>query len=196
MDEPDGGAVSLAAEMALLCGILPLWAMAGLADWLCHRRTKIQATAGTHESLTHSLMLLAVGIPATMALLWEINEVVIAASVTGTVVHELIVFWDTAYAADRRKVTLTEQHIHSFLEVLPWTSTAILMCLHPDSVRALFRDRSQKGAFSLQRKQRPLKLQHLATIFIALSLSLGLPYLEELIRCYRFDGTVTPHPKP
>ncbi len=196
MDEPDDRAVSLTAEMALLCGILPVWAVAGFADWLCHRRTKIQETAGTHESLTHSLMLVSVGVPATIALLWEINEVVIAASIAGTVVHELIVFWDTAYAADRRKVTLTEQHIHSFLEVIPWASTAILMCLHPDALQGLFQGRNRKGAFGLRRKQRPLKLWQLATIFTSLSVSLGLPYLEEFIRCYRVDGTLAPHAKP
>lgn len=196
MNNSDDQRVSVTAEMALLCGVLPAWAVAGFGDWICHRQTRIQATTGTHESLTHSLMLVAIGVPATMALLWEINESVIAASIAGTAAHELIVLWDTAYAADRRRVTMTEQHIHSFLEVLPWASMAILMILHPDSLQALFRRGNRKGVWGLRHKQRPIKRRHLATIFTSLSLCLGLPYIEELIRCYRVDRTLAPHPKP
>jgi hypothetical protein len=187
-----GRDVSLAAENILLRGVLPLLAVAGFADWLCHRQTDIQHTAGTHESLTHSLMLGTVGIPATMALLWEIDETVIAASIAGAVVHELVVLWDTKYASTRRRVSLTEQHIHSFLEVLPWMSTAMLVALHPDRWRALIGPDGRKG-FHLRRKQRPLKPQHLITIFSALTCSLAIPYFEELVRCFRVDHTFLPH---
>ena len=33
----------------LLYGVLPLWVAAGFADYLCHRRTRIEATSGIVE---------------------------------------------------------------------------------------------------------------------------------------------------
>ncbi|HEY8310735.1 MAG TPA: hypothetical protein VIG47_09265, partial [Gemmatimonadaceae bacterium] len=122
----------MTAEAFLIYGVLPAWAAAGFADWVCHRLTDIHKTSGTHESLTHALMLASLGVPATLALLFEIDASVLRAALAGTILHEAIVLWDVAYAANRRKVTTTEQHIHSFLEVLPWMSTGIIASLHPD----------------------------------------------------------------
>jgi len=41
----------------LLYFIMPLWMVAGLLDWYHHRRTKIEKTAGTRESMIHALIL-------------------------------------------------------------------------------------------------------------------------------------------
>jgi hypothetical protein len=35
--------------------LLPIWVLAGVADYLWHRRTRIETTSGTEESLTHTL---------------------------------------------------------------------------------------------------------------------------------------------
>ncbi|WP_405561795.1 hypothetical protein [Streptomyces canus] len=35
----------------LLYGLLPGWFVPGLADWVMHRHTRIEDTAGTKESL-------------------------------------------------------------------------------------------------------------------------------------------------
>ncbi|WP_412775329.1 hypothetical protein [Streptomyces violaceus] len=35
----------------LLYGLLPSWFVPGVADWVMHRRTRIEETAGTKESL-------------------------------------------------------------------------------------------------------------------------------------------------
>jgi hypothetical protein len=41
----------------LLGFVLPLWLVAGVADWLCHRKADIEHTAGPSESAMHLLML-------------------------------------------------------------------------------------------------------------------------------------------
>jgi hypothetical protein len=41
----------------LLFFILPLWMLAGLTDYVLHRRTRIEETAGIKESVLHALQL-------------------------------------------------------------------------------------------------------------------------------------------
>ncbi|MEU9328844.1 hypothetical protein [Streptomyces canus] len=63
-----------------------------------------------------------------------------------------------------------EQHIHSFLESLPFAGLASLMCLHSDQVKSLLRGgRGDPDAWRLVPRRRPL--------------SPG--YGEELLRCAR-----------
>ena len=44
-----GVAVDVATTRFLLYGLLPGWFVPGLADWLMHRRTRIEDTSGTKE---------------------------------------------------------------------------------------------------------------------------------------------------
>ena len=50
----------------LLFFILPLWIAAGVTDYVLHRRTHIEDTSGTKESLLHALQLGEAGIPVLM----------------------------------------------------------------------------------------------------------------------------------
>lgn len=63
-----GDDVADATTRYLLCGLLPGWFVPGLADWMMHRRTRIENTSGTKESLIHALMMTEVGIPIAMTL--------------------------------------------------------------------------------------------------------------------------------
>ncbi len=183
------------AETILLYAILPAWAIAGFADWMAHRKTSIERTSGTHESMTHALMMMAVGVPAAAALLYEIDATVIAMSAAGALLHEAIVLWDVAYAAERRKVSTTEQHLHSFLEVLPGTSLALMIVLCPDAAAAFSKLLKKPLRFALQPKKKPLTPLALACTFGGLSALLGIPYAEEFLRCLRADRTLAPHRK-
>lgn len=49
------------ARNPLLYFVVRLWTAAGVADWLCHRRGRIEETSGAAESLLHLLMLAEVG---------------------------------------------------------------------------------------------------------------------------------------
>src|SRR3954465_14280740 len=80
---------STAAETIFLYFILPLWLLAGFADYLCHRASRIESTSGYRESLLHLLMLIEIGVPLLAAIFFEINALIIATMIVGFVVHQL-----------------------------------------------------------------------------------------------------------
>jgi hypothetical protein len=88
-----------------------------------------------------------------------------------------------AYAVERRKVTPTEQHIHSFLEVLPFCAVSFVICLHSRQFLALFRAGGEKGRFELRRKRPPLPNSYIVGLLSAVMVNTGA-YAEELIRCF------------
>ncbi|MEU7133619.1 diguanylate cyclase [Streptomyces sp. NPDC046261] len=171
----------------LMYGLLPAWFVPGLADWAMHRRTRIEDTSGTKESAIHSLMMAEVGVPMALTLLCEVNPLLMTVQLGATAAHEATALWDvrTAVRSDR-EVKPVEQHIHSFLETLPFTALASLMCLHPDQVRSLVRGgRGDPRAWRLVPRRRPLPRGYLAGIGLGVVAFVALPYAEELTRCVR-----------
>lgn len=171
----------------LLYGLLPSWFVPGLADWVMHRRTRIEDTAGTKESVIHSLMMAEVGIPIAATLRYEVNPALLAVQLGGAAVHEATALWDVRTAVDSgREVRPIEQHIHSFLESLPFGALASLMCLHADQVKSLLRGgRGDPDAWRLVPRRRPLSRAYLAGVGVAIGTCVLLPYGEELVRCRR-----------
>ncbi|MEV0636639.1 diguanylate cyclase [Streptomyces sp. NPDC050619] len=170
----------------LLYGLLPSWFVPGLADWAMHRRTRIEDTAGTKESFIHSLMMAEVGIPIALTLRYEVNPLLLTVQLGGAAVHEATALWDvrTAVHSDR-EVKPIEQHIHSFLESLPFGGLASLMCLHADQVKSLLRGGDDPDAWRLVPRRPPLSPGYLAGIAAAIGTCVLLPYGEELVRCRR-----------
>ncbi|MFF9114921.1 diguanylate cyclase [Streptomyces massasporeus] len=171
----------------LLYGLLPSWFVPGVADWVMHRRTRIEDTAGTKESLIHSLMMAEVGIPIALTLRYEVNPLLLSVQLGGAAVHEATALWDVRTAVrSEREVKPIEQHIHSFLESLPFGALAALMCLHADQVTSLLRGgRGDPDAWRLVPRRRPLSPGYLAGIAAAIGTCVLLPYGEELLRCVR-----------
>ena len=186
--------VEQATRRGLLYFVLPIWMGAGLLDWWWHRKTKIQETSGTHESMIHSLMMTEAGIPVMMGLFLEVNALVLLTAIVAVFVHEATAFWDVAYAEERREVTPNEQHTHSFLEVVPFMATAFLIALHPDQFRALVGVGDEQPYFELRLKSEPLPRGYVSGILAAFVATVMLPYAEELWRCYRVDRTLEAHP--
>ena len=62
-----------------------LWIDAGLGDWICHRRTSIESTAGTRELALHALIMTEAGIPALPGLFVEVSAGVLAATLAGCI---------------------------------------------------------------------------------------------------------------
>ena len=62
-----------ASERYLLYFTIPLWVVVGLLDYAAHRKTSIETTAGTKESLIHALMMTEAGLPMVLGLFLEIN---------------------------------------------------------------------------------------------------------------------------
>jgi hypothetical protein len=105
--------------LILMYFILPIWLVAGFADWLCHRASHIESTTGAKESLIHLLMFAEVGVPLLAGMFVDINALVIATMIVAFLVHEATALWDVNYATTARTITPTEQHVHSFLEMIP-----------------------------------------------------------------------------
>jgi hypothetical protein len=177
-----------AASWILAWLVVPLWIAAGFADWLCHRRADIEHTAGAPESLLHLLMFAELGVPLLAVLLLEVNALVFALMAIAFVLHEFTALWDVRYALARRTVAPLEQHVHSFLELLPLMGILLLAVLHPGQVLALFGLGSDAPRFELAWKDPPLRAGYIAGVLIAVVLLSALPYLEELVRGIRARG--------
>jgi hypothetical protein len=165
--------------------VLPLWLAAGLADWFCHRVTRIEVTAGPRESVFHLLLLIEMSVPVVLALFFEINALVIAVMIAAYVLHELTTWFDLRYATSTRKVLPVEQMVHSFLEMLPFMGLALLVLLHWDQFLALFGLGSEGPRFALVLKQYPLPLSYSLGALAASFFLNFVPYTEELIRGFR-----------
>ncbi|MFI1105775.1 diguanylate cyclase [Streptomyces melanogenes] len=169
----------------LLYGVLPLWVVPGLADWWMHRRTRIEDTSGVRESAVHALMMTEAGLPVTVGLLAKINPLVLSTMGGAALAHGATALWDVSLATKEREVRPIEQHIHSFLEVLPLTAMAFAACLHPEAVRATLRGGPGPDDWKLLPKDRPLPARYLAALAATISLGVALPYAEEMRRCLR-----------
>ncbi|MCQ4043309.1 diguanylate cyclase [Streptantibioticus rubrisoli] len=182
---PSATDVESANRRFLLYGVLPLWFVPGVADWVMHRRTRIEKTSGTRESLIHLLMMAETGTPVALGLLARINPLVLSVMGAAAVAHGATAMWDVTVATGEREVRPLEQHIHSFLEVLPLTAAAFATCLHWDQARSMVCGGTRADGWKLLPKDNPLPARYLAGVGAAVVTFVALPYGEELLRCLR-----------
>jgi hypothetical protein len=182
-----------AAQAVLMYFVMPLWLAAGFADYLCHRAASIETTSGWKESLLHLLQFGEMAIPTLAAIFLEINALVIATMIICLIAHEATAVWDVNYAYSRREVTPTEQHVHSFLEMLPLMGLLIIVTLHWQQFLSLFGLAQESADFSLRLRQPPLPWLYVSTILSLVVLFEILPYLEELVRGIRHRRTKPPY---
>jgi hypothetical protein len=170
----------------LMYGLMPLWAAAGVGDWLCHRRQQMERTAGLGESLLHLLML-AILAPATLAaLLLEINAGVLAWLLLACGLHELVFWWDLGYASRRRTIPPIEQWVHSVQFATPWVGFAGLALIHLEQASALLGLAGAPAAdWTIRAKGAPLPPDYVAVVLVAGAALVCLPFMEELWRCLR-----------
>ncbi|AZO16612.1 MAG: diguanylate cyclase [Mesorhizobium sp.] len=174
--------------LILMYFVLPVWLIAGFADWLCHRATHIESTTGAKESLIHLLMFAEVGIPLLAAMFLEVNALVIAVMIVTFFVHEATAMWDVRYATTARTVSPIEQHVHSFLEMIPLMGVVIVVALHWGQFLALFGAGTEKARFDLTWKQEQLPVTYIAAVMVIIVLFELLPYVEEFFRGLRANA--------
>ena len=167
----------------LMYFVLPLWLAAGFADYLCHRASDIEHTSGAKESLLHLLLFAEMGVPVLAAIFLEINALIIALMIVCFVLHELTSLWDVSYASKLREITPFEQHVHSFLEMLPLMGLLLVIVLHWPQFLSLFG--LAPARFELALKQPPLPWAYIAAMLALVLLFDVLPYVEELVRGLR-----------
>ena len=172
-------------QNALLYFVLPLWVATGFADYLCHRKADIEHTAGPKESVIHLLGFAVVGIPVLAGLFLEINAAVLLIMIAGFLLHEIITYWDVAYANATREVSPIEQHIHNYLALVPLLALVLAAILHWPQFAALFGLGNEAPRFALVLKQNPLPLWYIFGLLSVIALFDLFPFLEELWRGLR-----------
>jgi ABC-type spermidine/putrescine transport system permease subunit I len=174
-----------APQAILMYFVLPVWLVAGFADYLCHRASSIETTSGWKESLLHLLQFGEMAIPTLAAIFLQINALVIGTMIVCLIAHEVTAIWDVSYAYEKREVTPTEQHVHSFLEMLPLMGLLIVTTLHWQQFLSLFGLGQEHAEFTVRLKDPPLPWLYVTIILSLIALFDVLPFLEELVRGLR-----------
>jgi hypothetical protein len=125
--------------------------------------------------------------PATLAaLLLEINAGVLVCLLLACALHELVFWWDLAYASRRRTIPPVEQWVHSVQFATPWVGLAGLAMLHREQAAALLGLAGAPAAdWTIRAKRIPLPPDYVAVVLVAGATLVCLPFLEELWRCLR-----------
>jgi len=164
----------------LMYVIVPIWLMAGLADYFCHRASHIERTSGVAESLLHLLQFALVGVPLLAALFLQVNAAILLMMVVGLVLHQATAVWDVRYANATRRVAPLEQHVHGVLEMAPAIATAIVAIRYwPDFLSLLGHGEAR---FGVELKHHPLPAWYLGAVMVGVLLCGVLPYGEEFLR--------------
>jgi Trk-type K+ transport system membrane component len=155
--------------------LYPAWLVAGAADYLCHRGTRIEETSGVTESWFHvAQWLTIVGIVA-LAVFFDTTRLAVVSMLLAAVAHTVLSYVDVRYTDQRRYISPFEQHVHAFLVVLPLVGVALLAILFwPDGSRW---DLSWRNP-----SMPPLARWLLVASVLVLA---GAPVIEELMRTYR-----------
>ena len=183
------GNATLEHQLWLLlgAGVLPLWLLVGLCDYIVHARTRIAETSGVHESFLHLLQTAQIGVPLLGVLLLEVNALVLLLAVAGVAAHSITAYLDVRYALPRRHVGAFEQYVHAFLIVLPIIAVALVVVLHWAEFAALWRG---DASLVLRWKQPAWSIGITASVLLA-SLLLGvLPGAYEFARTWRARGRI------
>jgi hypothetical protein len=176
--------VTSTALLLIAMVVLPLWILAGFADWVAHRVTHIETTSGWRESALHLVQLAEVGAVILAALFFEVNGALVVFAVAMIAIHEVTTWIDLTYAGPRRRIAPVEQMIHSLLEVLPLAALLLLLAHRwPDlpGLAASLRD------FEPRLAHPPIPTGWLVGLAAAVGAFGVAPYAEELWRCLRAD---------
>jgi len=180
-------------QNVLIYFVLPVWLAAGFADYLCHRAAHIESTSGAKESLLHFLQFGEMAVAVLTAMFLQINALVLLTMLVCFVLHEATALWDVRYASATREVTPVEQHVHSFLEMMPLMGLVLIAALHWGQFLALFGLGNETARFDVAIRSGPPSWIYVGIILILVLLFEILPYLEELVRGLRAnDGALVP----
>jgi hypothetical protein len=116
------------------------------------------------------------GLPLLLAAAFEMNPLLITLMTGAAVLHEGTAALDVRVALESdRDVNQFEQHVHSFLEVMPFWIVPLMVLLHEPATKR----------WSLTRRSSALSRGDIALVASAVTVLGVLPYGEELVRCLR-----------
>ena len=169
----------------LLSGFLtsvlyPMWLVAGASDYICHRRTRIERTSGVTESWLHVAQFISIAVIFVAAVLLEITLAVVIAMIVALIAHTVLSFIDVAYTMRYRHISTLEQHVHGFLDVIPFVAVGLLAILYWDEV-------SLANGAPLRLKDEPLSKVQAGVLLGSFGVLAGIPILEEWFRTRRSE---------
>jgi hypothetical protein len=168
---------------SLLYVVFPAWVFAGFVDYLCHRASDIAHTSGEKESALHLAQWAQIAAAIAIGLAFEINTLVLTLLAVLVVVHALTGAWDVSFTIRRRHISALEQHAHSYMETAPFIAFGIVVLLHWDVVRSVWRLGEPAGLTLVLRSDLP---PGAALWIVGAGLAAGLAaILEELWRTTR-----------
>lgn len=165
--------------------LLPIWVLAGVADYLWHRRTRIETTSGVEESVTHALMITEMGPAVLASLLLEMNAGTLALILGSYLAHEATVAWDIYFTASRRPIPPGEQHTHSYLQGVPFCLASFVAFTNWPQFLALLGMGTEQPRFAIRLKKPALPLPYLIPIILGSGALAAIPHAEELWRCWK-----------
>lgn len=184
-------AIELLIPKFMLYGLLPVWVIAGAADYFLHRRTSIETTSGWHETQLHILQALQIGVPLLAGLFLEINSLVIAIMIACVIAHMLTALWDSSYTAPRRYISPIEQHVHSHMEYVPVVALILVVFLYWESFLGLLGGGTRPASYELRWKVEPLPPGVIATVLIPIFGVQALLLLDETRRTWPLRNLTT-----
>jgi hypothetical protein len=107
-------------------------------------------------------MLAEASVPVLCGMFLEVTSPVLALMMVSVLLHDATALWDVSYAVGRREVSPVEQHVHSFLEMVPAAAVGFISILHWPQVLALFGISERRPDWGLRRKRQPLPLRYTA----------------------------------
>ena len=116
------------------------------------------------------------GVPLVISAIFEMNPLVMSIMGASAIAHELTAIADVHLALQSdRQVSQGEQHIHSFLEVMPFWVAPLMVLLYEPST----------SEWKLVRRRSALSIRDLIAVATAITVIGIVPYAEELLRCWR-----------
>lgn len=167
-------------------GVLPVWLLAGLADYITHARSRLAHTSGVHESALHLLQTAEIGVPMLALLFLEVSALTLGLMILGAVAHTISAYRDIRYATPLRHVSAFEQFVHAFLIVLPLAALLIVIVLHRPAFTALLALwNAPDDAWTLRWREPPFDLAVIVAVLGASFVFAILPGLIEFLDAWR-----------
>lgn len=168
--------------------LLPLWGIAGMLDWWCHRNTNIESTSGLHEATVHCVMGAQIGLPIVLSLLFEVNVLILILCLLILITHELVAHYDVHYTTGKREISIWEVHAHNYLATLPLFMVTLIIVRKWDIFMKLI-SFDFAGGFALEWRKEPLGATgNYAMIYMTtMAVFVVFPYMQEWWRCYAYE---------
>jgi hypothetical protein len=155
--------------------LLPLWVIAGIADYGLHRRTSIETTSGFTESMFHLVQAAQIAVILFLGLFLESTTLVLCLMGLVAIAHTLTGIRDSAYSTPRRYISALEQHVHSHLEYIPLIAVSLTVLLYW----------SRPFDLSLRWRDPAVPCPYLLGVLIPVFIVQGILLGEESLRTWR-----------